>query len=289
MDFVIVTGMSGAGKSRAVDALEDIGFYCIDNMPPKLISKFAEICLQSDGKISRVAIVTDVRGGELFQGLFDELDHLKDQEFSYKLMFLDASDAVLMRRYKETRRRHPLLDVVHGSIENALKSERLLLKPARERADYIIDTTHLSAAQLKERISNIFLDNVMTGMLINCTSFGFKYGPATEADLVFDVRCLPNPFYVDELKKQTGLDQPVRDYVMKWPQSIELLNKIVDLVDFLIPYYLDEGKSQLVIAFGCTGGKHRSVTFAEYLYKHLSDKGHKVTVNHRDILKKLSI
>ncbi|MBS5660222.1 MAG: RNase adapter RapZ [Clostridiales bacterium] len=285
MDFVIVTGMSGAGKSRAVDALEDIGFYCIDNMPPKLISKFAEICLQSDGKISRVAIVTDVRGGELFQGLFDELDHLKDQEFSYKLMFLDASDAVLMRRYKETRRRHPLLDVVHGSIENALKSERLLLKPARERADYIIDTTHLSAAQLKERISNIFLDNVMTGMLINCTSFGFKYGPATEADLVFDVRCLPNPFYVDELKKQTGLDQPVRDYVMKWPQSIELLNKIVDLVDFLIPYYLDEGKSQLVIAFGCTGGKHRSVTFAEYLYKHLSDKGHKVTVNHRDILK----
>ena len=178
-----------------------------------------------------------------------------------------------------------MLVVVHGSIENALKSERLLLKPARERADYIIDTTHLSAAQLKERISNIFLDNVMTGMLINCTSFGFKYGPATEADLVFDVRCLPNPFYVDELKKQTGLDQPVRDYVMKWPQSIELLNKIVDLVDFLIPYYLDEGKSQLVIAFGCTGGKHRSVTFAEYLYKHLSDKGHKVTVNHRDILK----
>ena len=285
MDFVIVTGMSGAGKSRAVDALEDIGFYCIDNMPPKLISKFAEICLQSDGKISRVAIVTDVRGGELFQGLFDELDHLKDQQLSYKLLFLDASDVVLMRRYKETRRRHPLLDVVHGSIENALKSERLLLKPARERADYIIDTTHLSAAQLKERISNIFLDNVMTGMLINCTSFGFKYGPATEADLVFDVRCLPNPFYVDELKKQTGLDQPVRDYVMKWPQSVELMNKIVDLIDFLIPYYLDEGKSQLVIAFGCTGGKHRSVTFAEYLYKHLSEKGHKVTVNHRDILK----
>lgn len=285
MDFVIVTGMSGAGKSRAVDALEDIGFYCIDNMPPKLISKFAEICLQSDGKISRVAIVTDVRGGELFQGLFEELELLKNQAFSYKLLFLDAADTVLMRRYKETRRRHPLLDVVHGSIENALKSERLLLKPARERADYIIDTTHLSAAQLKERISNIFLDNVITGMLINCTSFGFKYGPATEADLVFDVRCLPNPFYIDELKRQTGLDQPVSDYVMKWPQSIELMDKIVDMVDFLIPYYLDEGKSQLVIAFGCTGGKHRSVTFAEYLYKHLSDKGHKVTVNHRDILK----
>lgn len=285
MDFIIVTGMSGAGKSRAIDAFEDIGFYCIDNMPPKLISKFAEICLQSEGKISRVAIVTDVRGGELFQGLFDELELLKSQNFSYKLLFLDASDGVLMRRYKETRRRHPLLDVVKGSIEDAVKSERMLLKPARERADYIIDTTHLSSAQLKERISNIFLDNVATGMLINCMSFGFKYGAATEADLVFDVRCLPNPFYVDELKKQTGLDKPVREYVMNWPQSTELANKIIDLIDFLIPYYLDEGKSQLVIAFGCTGGKHRSVTFAELLYAHLSDRGNKVTVNHRDILK----
>lgn len=285
MDFVIVTGMSGAGKSRAMDAFEDIGFYCVDNMPPKLISKFAEICMQSEGKISRVAIVTDVRGGELFQGLFEELDILKSQDFQYRLMFLDASDGVLMRRYKETRRRHPLLDAVHGSIENAVKSERILLKPARERADYIIDTTHLSAAQLKERISNIFLDNAATGMLITCMSFGFKYGPPTEADLVFDVRCLPNPFYIDDLKNQTGLDQPVRDYVMKWPQSAELMKKITDLIDFLLPYYLDEGKSQLTIAFGCTGGKHRSVTFAEYLYKHLSELGDKVTVNHRDILK----
>ena len=285
MDFVIVTGMSGAGKSRAIDALEDIGFYCVDNMPPKLISKFAEICLQSDGKISRIAIVTDVRGGELFQGLFEELELLKDQGLSYKLMFLDASDGVLMRRYKETRRKHPLLDMVQGSIENALKSERLLLKPARERADYIIDTTHLSAAQLKERISNIFLDNIATGMLINCMSFGFKYGAATEADLVFDVRCLPNPFYLDELKNLTGLDPAVSNYVMEWPQSAELADKITELIDFLIPYYLDEGKSQLVIAFGCTGGKHRSVTFAELLYKHLSSKGNKVTVNHRDIMK----
>ena len=161
----------------------------------------------------------------------------------------------------------------------------MLLKPARERADYIIDTTYLSAAQLKERISNIFLDNVATGMLINCMSFGFKYGAATEADLVFDVRCLPNPFYVDELKKHTGLEKSVRDYVMGWPQSDELAKKIIDLIDYLIPHYLDEGKSQLVIAFGCTGGKHRSVTFAELLYSHLSEKGNKVTVNHRDILK----
>ncbi len=285
MDFVIITGLSGAGKSRAIDALEDIGFYCVDNMPTTLISKFAEICMQSDGKIERVAIVTDIRGGELFQGLFDELDTLKEQNFNYKLLFLDASDAVLMSRYKETRRRHPLLDMLDGSIENAIKTERMLLKPARERADYIIDTSLLSSAQLKERICNIFLDNISNSMLINCMSFGFKYGPAVEADLVFDVRCLPNPFYVDDLKPKTGLDAEVREYVMEWPQSQKLLSMIQEMLDFLIPLYLDEGKSQLVVAVGCTGGKHRSVTFAENLYKYLSEKGNKVTVNHRDILK----
>ena len=285
MEFVIITGLSGAGKSRAIDALEDIGFYCIDNMPPKLISKFAEICLQSDGKLERVAIVTDVRGGELFQGLFEELDLLKEQGFAYKLLFLDASDAVLMTRYKETRRKHPLVGMIDGSIENAIRTERALLKPARERADYIIDTSLLSAAQLRERIANIFLDNISNSMLINCMSFGFKYGPAVEADLVFDVRCLPNPFYIDELKQKTGLDAEVRDYVMEWPQSQELLAKLKDLIDFLLPLYLDEGKSQLVVAVGCTGGKHRSVTFTEMLYKHLSEQGKKVTVNHRDINK----
>ena len=254
-------------------------------MPTTLISKFAEICMQSDGKIERVAIVTDIRGGELFQGLFDELDTLKEQNFNYKLLFLDASDAVLMSRYKETRRRHPLLDMLDGSIENAIKTERMLLKPARERADYIIDTSLLSSAQLKERICNIFLDNISNSMLINCMSFGFKYGPAVEADLVFDVRCLPNPFYVDDLKPKTGLDAEVREYVMEWPQSQKLLSMIQEMLDFLIPLYLDEGKSQLVVAVGCTGGKHRSVTFAENLYKYLSEKGNKVTVNHRDILK----
>ncbi|MDF2567418.1 MAG: hypothetical protein K0R90_874 [Oscillospiraceae bacterium] len=285
MDFVIITGISGSGKSRAIDALEDIGFYCVDNMPPKLISKFAEICMQSEGKIERIAVVTDIRGGDLFHGLFDELDHLTKQGFEYKLLFLDASDAVLMTRYKETRRKHPLVDMVDGSIENAIKTERMLLKPARERADYIIDSSLLSASQLKERISKIFLDNISNRMLINCMSFGFKYGSATEADLVFDVRCLPNPYYIDDLKHKTGLDSEVRDYVMKWPQSKELLDKIVDMLDFLIPLYLDEGKSQLVVAIGCTGGKHRSVTFAEYIYKHLSEKGGKITVNHRDILK----
>ena len=286
LQLVIVTGMSGAGKTVAVQSFEDLGYFCVDNMPPKLISKFAEICLQSDGKISRVAIVTDVRGGELFQGLFDELDHLKDQEFSYKLMFLDASDAVLMRRYKETRRRHPLLDVVHGSIENALKSERLLLKPARERADYIIDTTHLSAAQLKERISNIFLDNVMTGMLINCTSFGFKYGIPADSDLVFDVRFLPNPYYVEGMRPLSGNDAPVRDYVMGFETAQVFAEKLEDMIRFLIPNYISEGKHQLIISIGCTGGKHRSVTLANELYRRLSNaKDYGIRIEHRDLEK----
>lgn len=285
MDFVIITGLSGAGKSRTIDALEDIGFYCVDNMPPKLISKFAEICTQSHGAIEKIAVVTDVRGGELFQGLFEELDYLEDKGFNYKLLFLDANDNVLMRRYKETRRRHPLLDMVDGSIENAIKTERMLLKPAMERADYIIDSSLLSSAQLRDRITSIFLDKIDNKMLINCMSFGFKYGPATEADLLFDVRCLPNPFYIDELKKKTGLDPDVREYVMKWEQSRQLLQKIIDMIDFLIPLYINEGKTQLVVAFGCTGGKHRSVTFAEKVLRHLIENSHKATVNHRDIIK----
>lgn len=285
MELVIITGISGAGKSRAIDALEDIGFYCIDNMPPALISKFAEICMQSEGGLDRVAFVTDMRGGELFHGFVHELDDLTNNEIEYTLIFLDATDNVLINRYKETRRRHPLIDISDGSIESAISIEREILKPVRERADYIIDTSTLTATQLKERISKIFLDNAATGMLINCMSFGFKYGSPREADLVFDVRCLPNPFYIDELKSHTGRELNVQEFVLSWPQSKELMKKIFDLIDFLLPLYLDEGKSQLTVAFGCTGGKHRSVTFAEYLFKHLSEMGKKVTVFHRDILK----
>ena len=283
MKLLILTGMSGAGKSTAFKMLEDLGYYCVDNLPIPLLKSFIDLSEQPSAKEQKLVVGIDIRSGESLHLLQSVLSELRQDGKKYSILFLDAEDEVLVKRYKETRRNHPLSGTER--IQAGIIKERAAIGFLKEEADYIIDTTHLSAAQLKERISNIFLDNVMTGMLINCTSFGFKYGPATEADLVFDVRCLPNPFYVDELKKQTGLDQPVRDYVMKWPQSIELLNKIVDLVDFLIPYYLDEGKSQLVIAFGCTGGKHRSVTFAEYLYKHLSDKGHKVTVNHRDILK----
>ena len=285
MDFLIVTGLSGAGKSRAVDALEDIGFYCVDNVPPKLISNLAEICLAGNSQISRIAVVTDLRGGDLFYGLFEELDEMQGKGLTYKLLFLDAANGELMRRYKETRRRHPLADMVKGGIGEAIRNERVLLRPARERADYVIDTTHLSANELKQRMRNIFLDNIRNSMLINVMSFGFKYGVPGEVDLVFDVRCLPNPFYVDELKSKTGLEKEVRDYVMDAPESGELLEKLRDLVAFLIPLYQKEGKGQLMIGVGCTGGKHRSVTFAEFLYQHLAEAGQNVRVLHRDISK----
>lgn len=285
MDFLIVTGMSGAGKSRAVDALEDIGFYCVDNVPPQLISKVAEICLAGNSRINRIAVVTDMRGGDLFYGLFEELDQMRDKGLAYKLLFIDAADSELIRRYKETRRRHPLLDLSRGGIAEAIRNERVLLRPARERADFIIDTTHLSANELKQRMNNIFLDNIRNSMLINVMSFGFKYGVPPEVDLVFDVRCLPNPFYVDSLRPKTGLDEEVRQYVMQAPESGELLDKLRDLVSFLIPLYQKEGKSQLMIGMGCTGGKHRSVTFAELMYQFLSEQNHNVRVLHRDISK----
>ena len=285
MDFVIITGLSGAGKSRAIDALEDIGFYCVDNMPPSLIPKFADLCYQSGGKVNRVAIVTDIRGGDFFEDFFQELDYMKSKEVKYKILFLDASDTVLINRYKETRRRHPLTDMFNGSVELAIKAERKILMPARERADYVVDTSLLTAQQLKQKIMGIFSTSNTEGMLIDCVSFGFKYGIPAEADLVFDVRCLPNPFYIDELKLKTGLNKEVRDYVMQSEKSVELLARLTDLVDFLLPMYRDEGKSHLVIAVGCTGGKHRSVTFAENIYKHLSSMGLRTTVNHRDITK----
>lgn len=285
MDFIIVTGLSGAGKSRAIDALEDIGFFCIDNMPPSLIAKFTEISEKLEGKLSKVAFVTDVRGGDLFSDFVTELDTLKANGINFKLLFLDCKNSVLIRRYKETRRKHPLIDKANLSIEKAVKLERQILMQARERADYIIDTSNTSVMQLKEKINNLFLDNLNTTLAISCMSFGFKYGVATEADLIFDVRCLPNPFYIEELKPKTGLDSDVSEYVMSFEQSKELLKKLTDLIDFLIPLYIDEGKSQLTIAFGCTGGKHRSVTFAENMYKHLSEQGKRVSVNHRDIIK----
>ncbi|MBQ8787442.1 MAG: RNase adapter RapZ [Oscillospiraceae bacterium] len=284
MKFLIVTGMSGSGKSGAVNVLEDIGYYCIDNIPPQLIPKFAEICI-NNGQMQKVAIVTDIRGGELFFELDEGLNYLKSNNLDTSILFLDSSDEVLIKRYKETRRRHPLDEQSHGSLQRAINTEREVLASVREHADYYIDTTDLSMAQLKETVYSLFLDNPNESMVVKVMSFGFKYGISREADLVFDVRCLPNPFYIPELKQHTGLESCVRDYVLSFDQSKELEKKLKDMLDFLIPLYIHEGKSQLVIAFGCTGGKHRSVTFAETIYKHLVDKNMRCRISHRDINK----
>jgi len=285
VEFIIVSGSSGAGKSRAIDALEDIGFYCVDNMPPKLIPKFAELCRTSQSDMSQVAVVVDARGGESLHDMAGALELLQQQAVAYKILYLECDAAVLARRYKETRRKHPLSDRAGGSLSRAIEEERALLGNIRERTDYLIDTTHLSAAQLRERIVALFLGDARMGMPVQCMSFGFKYGYPAEADMVMDVRCFKNPFYVEELHHKTGLDAPVRDYVMTSDGAAEFAERLCDMVDFLIPRYAEEGKSQLVIAIGCTGGKHRSVTFAQHLAGHLQEAGQRVIINHRDIQK----
>lgn len=288
MEFIIITGLSGAGKSVAMRNLEDIDFYCVDNIPPILIPTFYELCEKSgDAKMQRVAVVIDIRVGDTFDKVFDSLDTLKQQNKSYKILFLDAANDTLLRRFRETRRKHPLSDSYLGSTEDAVNLERRLLRPLKERADYVIDTSLLSTTQLKERITALFMGDASLGMTVNCMSFGFKYGMPSEADLLFDVRCLPNPFYIPELKPLTGLDEEVFNYVMKWEQSKGFAERMINLIDFSLPLYLKEGKSQLVVAIGCTGGKHRSVTLTRVLYKHLTeDDQHKVTIHHRDISKR---
>ena len=283
MQFVIVTGLSGSGKSSAINVLEDIGYYCIDNMPPELITKFADICAQSDGKINKVAFVADVRGGDLFLKLKDTIKQLRTEKISLKVLFLDSSDDVLTRRYKETRRKHPFDEISYGNIKKAIETEREMLVQIKALSDYYIDTSNFSTSQFRERMYSIFLDNEDDYMHIDVRSFGFKFGPMTDGDLIFDVRCLPNPFYIPELKQKTGLNSEVADYVMSFDEAKTLFNKLADIVEFLIPMYEKEGKSQLVIAFGCTGGKHRSVTFAEALAKHLESKNYKIRISHRDI------
>ena len=283
MKFLIVTGLSGSGKSGAVNALEDIGYYCIDNIPPQLIPKFADICMQSNGQMDKVAIVTDIRGGDMFYQLDGGLEYLRHSGPDVKLLFLDASDDVLIKRYKETRRRHPLDEQCHGSLLSAITKERSVLSGIREAADYYIDTSDMTMAQLRDTVTDLFMDNPDDRMAVKVMSFGFKYGMCREADIVLDVRCLPNPYYIPELKKHTGLESCVRDYVMSFEQSKELEKKLRDLIDFLLPLYRHEGKTSLVIAFGCTGGKHRSVTFAENMHTYLEEKGVRTRVTHRDI------
>ena len=282
MKFVIITGMSGSGKSAAVDVFEDMGYYCIDNMPPELIGKFADICSQSDGKIDKVAFVVDIRGGDLFLKLQDTISELREEEVELKILFLDCADSIIERRYKETRRKHPLDEQSFGDIEKAISAERQLLVPIKALSDFYVDTTTSSVTEFKQRITEMFSEDGGY-MHIDVRSFGFKYGPMPEGDLVFDVRCLPNPFYIPELKHKTGLNSEVSDYVLSFEESREILRKFCELIDYMIPLYEKEGKSQLVIAFGCTGGKHRSVTFAEALSAHLLLEGHRIRVTHRDI------
>ena len=285
MQLVIVTGMSGSGKSTAMRVLEDIGYYCIDNLPPILIDKFIELCKQSGGNLEKVAIALDIRTGDMFSEIYHTLRELRSEIPEHlKVIFMETSDDILLKRYKETRRRHPLFDTCN-SLEEAIQAERQRLQPLRSLVDYYIETSHLSTAQLGVEVRNLFLENESDSMLVKVMSFGYKYGISTESDVVFDVRCLPNPFYIPELKQHTGCESCVRDYVMQFEQSQQLLKKITDLMEFLLPLYIAEGKSQLVLAFGCTGGKHRSVTFAELVGDALREKGYRVHKLHRDITK----
>lgn len=282
MRFIVITGISGAGKSLVAKYLEDAGFFCIDNLPPLLIPKIAEICSQSYRKMDKIALVTDIRGGELLNDLFPALDALTDEGHTYEIFFMDASDNVLVKRYKESRRSHPLAQ--EGRLKQAIAEERRVLQKIKERADYVIDTSNLTPKQLREAITGI-IDNSeeFGGIIINIISFGFKYGIPIECDLVFDVRFIPNPFYIESMRKLTGKHDDVREYVLGMPETIEFNEKLNSMLDFLIPNYIREGKSQLVIGIGCTGGRHRSVAIAEELLKNLTEKKHKAVIEHRDI------
>ena len=286
MELLIVTGLSGAGKSQVGNALEDMGFYCVDNVPPAVIPAFVDVSQHSKESLEKIAIVTDVRGGQLFEGIIDVLDDFDARDIKYKILFLDASDEVIIRRYRENRRKHPLNKEAKISIGDAVKKERKTLEKIRNRADFVIDTSHTSLAQLKQKVYSLFCDDISDNLRIQCKSFGFKYGTDGEDDLIFDVRCLPNPFYDENLKEKTGLDEEVRDYVLSTEESREFLRKILDFLEFSIPLYIKEGKSQLTVAFGCTGGKHRSVTFAELVGNALKEKEYNCSVVHRDILKR---
>lgn len=282
MNFLIVTGLSGAGKSMAVNALEDIGFFCIDNIPIALLPRIVDFALQGENQLSRVAVVMDVRGVRNSDQLEQALADLDAKKIEYEILFLDASSQTIQRRYKETRRQHPISLTDHVSIQEAIERERRLLQPLRNRAKYVIDTSLLSAAQNKERVCSLFLDKGKCPMALTVVSFGFKYGLPQEADLVLDVRCLPNPFYVPELKNLTGMDQAVVDYVMAAPESQELLRRYESMLEYALPLYVKEGKSQLMIAVGCTGGKHRSITFARKIGEFCEKLGYEPSVQHRD-------
>ena len=283
MRFVVVTGMSGGGKSTALKMLEDAGYYCVDNLPVTLIENFVELTCTPNSEITKVALGVDARAGQAFEEVTEVLDRLRSHGYKLEILFMEADENVLIKRYKETRRVHPL--AMDGRVEDGVRKERKVLENIRKKADYVIDTTHLLTRELKEELDRIFVQNKeYNSLIITVMSFGFKHGIPADADLVFDVRFLPNPFYIDELKQKTGNDKEVQDYVMSFPESEEFMTKLIDMIQFLIPNYVKEGKYRLVVAIGCTGGKHRSVTLTNELYARMKDKGdYGLKIYHRDV------
>lgn len=283
MDFLIVSGLSGAGKSKTMSILEDVGYYCVDNLPAPLIPKLAEQCMAGSGRYERVAVVNDIRGGQTFDSLFAALEELGQINCDYQILFMEAATETLIKRFKETRRSHPLSRGGY-SLEQAILQERAALEPVRRLAEYIIDTSALSTAKLRGELVRLFGgEDPKEELSISVTSFGFKYGLPLEADLVFDVRFLPNPHYIARLRGQTGLDQEVDSFVFSYRQTQDFMNKLEDLLTFLLPHYIEEGKTALVIAVGCTGGRHRSVSIAHRLAEEIGKKGYCVTEIHRDM------
>ncbi len=282
MEFLIITGLSGAGKTQAANFLEDLDYYCVDNMPSALLKPFAEFCIASKGRIDKVALVTDVRARESFEALFKALEGLQELNCTFRILFIEAPVDAIVRRYKETRRRHPLAEP-GVTIQSTVEKEIELMKPVRERADYIIDTGSTSLGQLHNEILRLFAQGDSDLMPINVIAFGYKYGIPMEADLVLDVRFLPNPYYVEELKSQSGMDQPVYDYVMDRPDTAEYMKKLTDFLDFQLPRFREEGKPSLTVAVGCTGGRHRSVSVARALTDHLLKRGQNARLICRDM------
>ncbi len=281
MDFTIVTGMSGSGKTTAIHFFEDMGYFCIDNMPPALIPMLANMLGSVRDKFRNVALVIDVRVGEMINELLGQVEELRDK-YEVGIIFLDADDNALVNRYKETRRNHPLNNP--DGLLASIREERKMLYKLRECADFVIDTSFLTSAQLRDRFTDIYnVTSVNSSFEIKVLSFGFKHGIPVDADLVFDVRCFPNPFYVPELKRKTGNDKEVRDYVMGFPTTNTFYEKLRGMIEFLIPLYMEEGRNSLIIAIGCTGGHHRSVTFANMLNERLTELGYSCDVIHRDI------
>lgn len=283
MEILIISGLSGAGKSKAASFLEDMGFYIVDNMPAAMILKFAEFCTVSNGRYDRVALVYDVRTANSFTEFFEVLDKLKAMDCQCRMLFLEASPETVIKRYKETRRRHPLRDGA-DSLEEAVRQERALMQPVKDRADYVVDTSRLSTAQLRSELLRLFdTRGEKAGMTVNVTSFGFKYGLPMEADLVMDVRFMPNPYYIETLRPKTGLDRDVYEYVFKFQQTQDFMKRLEDLLAFVLPLYAEEGKTSLTLAVGCTGGHHRSVAVTHALKEFIHQQGYLVTENHRDL------